>query len=172
MLCRHEAALDLTRFQCDLAAGVIDLNGGAHRRRNAGHASRCGRRSSPLANFIVEKDGRPLASCIITFRRARRAAGLSADVSPRVIWRTMANLLDSRVVPHFQIQAWMGQHAVNTTLTAHYLKPPSPAYLNRSRAAIPAKQPSDPLPQGGTAVLFARGEFCRHHIIGIGGIAV
>jgi len=80
-MCRHEAALQLTRFQCDLERGVIKLNPeGRTQTKKRRPVILLAKALRPWViasgGHMVEKNGRPIKSCIIPFRRARERAGL------------------------------------------------------------------------------------------------
>jgi integrase len=127
-LCRHEAAVDLRCFQCDLRRGTIRLNPEGRvqtkKRRPLILMPDVFRPWVEVAGvYIVEKRGRPLRSCIIPFRRARDRAKLDKDVSPKVIRTTMNSLMGVRGVSDFVRGAFMGHRGENSTAARHYDRP-------------------------------------------------
>jgi integrase len=127
-MCRHEAALQLTRLQCDLERDTIKLNPeGRTQTKKRRPVILLARALRPWViisgGHIVEKNGRPIKSCSIPFRRAREHAGLDEQVTPTAIRRTMATMLDAQGISDLQIGAFMGHRAVNSTTAKHYIKP-------------------------------------------------
>jgi integrase len=139
-LCRPEAALQLTRGQCDLERGIIDLNPPG-RERNKKR-----RPVVPMPNairpwvqaagrWIVEYQGRPIADIRHRFAKARDLAGLDAGVVPYALRHTMATMLAERGVPELEIAAVMGHRMPNIKTTGRYVKF-RPEYLSNARDAI------------------------------------
>jgi integrase len=139
-LARPTAVLDLTRFQCDLARGVVDLN-------PAGRARTQKRRPVvPMAlgfrpwveaadGLLVSYHGKPVKKINSAWRKARRAAGLGDDFVPYSIRHTMASELRARGVPELEIAGVMGHHMPNFRSTGRYAKY-APDYLGLARSAI------------------------------------
>lgn len=139
--CRPGAALELSRFACDLDRGLVNLN-------PPGRAQTKKRRPllpmpAPLrpwvaisGGYIVEFNGKPIKSVKTIWRATRIRAGLGADVQPMTIRHTMASEMARRGVPDFQRQACMGHHASNTT-DRNYVHV-RPDFLREARETIDA----------------------------------
>ena len=141
---RPGAILDLTVEQIDLERRRIDFNPPQRER------TRKGRAVVPITNtlmplledamahsvsgFVIEWDGKPIRNVITAFRRARRQAGLGADVSPYTLRHTGATLLAAKGVPMRQIAGMLG-HTDSKTTEAHYAKH-SPDFMGEACTAL------------------------------------
>ena len=138
---RPQAVLELTRFQCDLERGLIDLN-------PRGRTQTAKRRPVvPMANFLrpwlvavpagplVAYRGRPVHKIAKTWRSVRKAAGLDESVVPYAIRHTIATELRARGVPELEIAGLLGHHLPNFRTTGRYAKY-APDYLSHSRVAL------------------------------------
>ena len=131
-IARKTAILQLTRSQCDLDRGLIDLNlpGGARTNK--------GRPVLPMVPSIrplveaaegplVAYKGQPVRDIKHSFAAAVHAAGLG-DVVPKDIRTTMATLLHERGVPLNQIDDAQGHTDSRSTARRHYIQV-RPEYL-------------------------------------------
>jgi len=137
---RPEAILQLTRNQCDLARGIIDLN-------SPGRSQTKKRRPVvPMPDFLapwieqatgplVQWHGKPIQKINKTWRTIREAAGLSDDVVPYSIRHTVATELRARGVPELEIAGMLGHAMPNFRTTGRYAKY-APDYLGKARAAV------------------------------------
>lgn len=141
---RPSALLELTRFQLDLKAGLIDLNPPGRRRTKKGRPvvkiTRCLRPwlDRAAGAHVVHYRGRPLKSIKAAWRRTRAAAGLGPDVIPYSLRHTCATFLDEANVPENEIAAFLG-HAREARTTGHwYIKRRThrPGYLANVVAAL------------------------------------
>lgn len=118
--CRPGAALELSRFTCDLDRGLVKLNPpgrdqGKKRRPMLPMVKQLRPWVEIADGHIVQFAGKPIKSVKTIWKATRLSAGLSADVSPMTIRHTVASELARLGVPDFQRQCWMGHHASNTT---------------------------------------------------------
>jgi len=129
---RKTAILELTRSQCDLARGLVDLNPPGRAR------TRKGRPVLPMVPSIrplieaaegplVAYKGQPVRDIKHSFAAAVHAAGLG-DVVPKDIRTTMATLLHERGVPINQIDDAQGHMDSRSTARQHYIQV-RPEYL-------------------------------------------
>ncbi len=138
---RPEAVLELTRFQCDLDRGTINLN-------PPGRTQTKKRRPIlPMADFLrpwieatpagplVAYRGRPVRYLSHAFQNLRDAAGFGRDVTAYTIRHTVATQLMARGVPELEIAAVMGHRMPNVRTTGRYLHV-APAYLANARQAL------------------------------------
>jgi len=137
---RPEAILQLTRFQCDTARGIIDLN-------PPGRSQTKKRRPVvPMPDFLVpwiesatghlvQWKGKPIQKINKTWRTIREAAGLSDDVVPYSIRHTVATELRARGVPELEIAGMLGHAMPNFRTTGRYAKY-APDYLGKAREAL------------------------------------
>ena len=137
---RPEAILQLTRFQCDTARGIIDLN-------PPGRSQTKKRRPVvPMPDFLVpwietanshlvQWKGKPIQKINKTWRTIRDDAGLSDDVVPYSIRHTVATELRSRGVPELEIAGMLGHSMPNFRTTGRYAKY-VPDYLGKAREAL------------------------------------
>ena len=137
---RPEAILQLTRFQCDTARGIIDLN-------PPGRSQTKKRRPVvPMPDFLVpwietanshlvQWKGKPIQKINKTWRTIRDDAGLSDDVVPYSIRHTVATELRSRGVPELEIAGMLGHAMPNFRTTGRYAKY-APDYLGKAREAL------------------------------------
>ena len=135
-MCRPEAALQLTRFQCQ--GGLVDLNGDRRRTKKR-------RPIVPItapfklwviasSGHIVEFNGQPIKSVKTAWNKIRLRAGFGLDVSPMTLRHTMATELARRSVPKWQRECFMGHSPENTT-GRHY-EHSRPEFLQEAREAI------------------------------------
>ena len=157
-LARPQAAVDLTQFQCDKAARLIDLNPPGReqtkKRRPVVPMARHflpllkGGRGSHLVMWRPERpknskkvEGKPpLEYRPITAKgaaraaaRARDAAGLPKDITLYWIRHTMASELRARGVPHWEVSAFLGHTLPGET--DRYAKY-DPSYLKKAAQAV------------------------------------
>ena len=137
---RPEAALQLTRFQCDLERGVINLN-------PPGRVQTKKRRPTlPMPAWfrpwveaaeghIVAYRGKPVAKIAGAFQTMRDAAGFGFDVTAYTIRHTVATELMARGVPELEIAAILGHRMPNSRTTGRYLHV-APERLASARAAL------------------------------------
>ena len=138
---RPEALLQLTRFQCDLRAGTINLN-------QVGREETKKRRPIiPMANWLrpwiegapngplVAYYGRPIEKVAKAFRTLRAAAGLDESVTAYTLRHTVATQLMMRSVPELEIAALLGHRAPNMRTTGRYIHV-APGYLANARRAL------------------------------------
>ena len=137
---RPEAILQLTRFQCDLARGIIDLN-------PPGRSQTKKRRPVvPMPDFLapwietangplVQWKGKPIQKINKTWRTIRESAELSDDVVPYSIRHTVATELRTRGVPELEIAGMLGHSMPNFRTTGRYAKY-APDYLGKAREAL------------------------------------
>ncbi|GLV24173.1 hypothetical protein TomTYG45_06150 [Sphingobium sp. TomTYG45] len=172
---RPEAVLQLTRFQCDLQLGTINLN-------PPGRVQNKKRRPIlPIADFLrpwiasathghlVTWRGKPVQKINKTWRTVRDAAGLDEDVVPYTIRHTIPTEMARRGVPPVEIAAWMGHSLPNFRTTARYTHV-APEYLAAARKAVDeitsaigrvAARPMECVNLRANSVLADRTEDCR-----------
>jgi integrase len=138
---RPEAALQLTRFQCDLERGFINLNPPG-RERNKKR-----RPILPLANILRPRveaaddgplvcwRGKPVGRVSKTWRSVRKAAGLNKAVVPYAIRHTIATEMRQRGVPELELAGFLGHAMPNFRTTGRYAHV-APDHLSHARAAI------------------------------------
>jgi integrase len=136
---RPEALLQLSRFQCDLRAGTINLN------LPGREQTKKRRPIIPMADWLhpwieaadgplVQFRGRPVEKVAKAFRSMREAAGLGPDVTAYTLRHTVATQLMMRGVPELEIAALLG-HTANIRTTGRYIHV-SPNYLGNARRAL------------------------------------
>jgi len=137
---RPEAALQLTRFQCDLDRGTINLN-------PPGRAQTKKRRPIlPMADWLrpwiaaadghlVAYRGRPVQKIAGAFQTLRDAAGFGPDVTAYTIRHSVATELMARGVPELDIASIMGHRMPNSRTTGRYLHV-APERLSIARKAL------------------------------------
>ena len=137
---RPEALLELTRFQCDLDSGSINLN-------PPGRVQTKKRRPVlPMAGWlrtfieaadgpVVAYRGKPVKKIASGFRTLRGAAGFGPDVTAYTIRHTVATELMRRGVPELEIAAILGHRMPNVRTTGRYLHV-APNYLGNARKAL------------------------------------
>ncbi|MFM9937531.1 MAG: tyrosine-type recombinase/integrase, partial [Novosphingobium sp.] len=123
---RPEAVLELTRFQCDVERGTINLN-------PPGRVQTKKRRPQlPMASWLrpwieaaqgplVAYRGRPVRKIAGAFQTLRDAAGFGPDVTSYTIRHTIATEMAARGVPELEIAAIMGHRMPNSRTTGRYL---------------------------------------------------
>jgi integrase len=107
-LSRPTAVLQLTRFQCDLARGVVDLNPRDRpqtKKRRPVVPMAAGLRPwiEAAEGHLVTYHNKPVKKINAVWRIARRTAGLGEDFVPYSIRHTMASELRARGVPELEI---------------------------------------------------------------------
>jgi len=124
---RPEAALQLTRFQCDLDRGVTNLN-------PPGRVQTKKRRPTlPMPAWfrpwvenaeghIVAYRGKPVVKIAGAFQTMRDAAGLGFDVTAYTIRHTVATERMARGVPALEIPSIPGHRMPNSRTTGRYLR--------------------------------------------------
>jgi integrase len=123
---RPEAALQLTRFQCDLDRGTINLNapGRVQTRKR--------RPALPMADWLrpwietaeghlVQYRGKPVMKIAGAFQSMRDAAGFGPDVTAYAVRHTIATELMARSVPELEIAALLGHSMPNIRTTGRYI---------------------------------------------------
>lgn len=123
---RPEAALQLSRFQCDLDRGTINLNA-------PGRVQTKKRRPSlPMADWLrpwieaaqghlVQYQGKPVKKIAGAFQSMRDAAGFGPDVTAYAVRHTIATELMVRGVPELEIAALLGHSMPNIRTTGRYI---------------------------------------------------
>ncbi len=137
---RPEAVLELTRFQCDMDRGIINLsppNRVQTKKR---------RPMVPMANWLrswiegsaghlVAYRGRPVAKIAGAFQTLRGAAGFGPDVTSYTIRHTIATEMAARGVPEMEIAGIMGHRMPNSRTTGRYLHV-APERFAKAREAL------------------------------------
>ncbi|MFS3137742.1 tyrosine-type recombinase/integrase [Gluconacetobacter sacchari] len=138
---RPEALLQLTREQCDLLHGVIDLNppGRARTKKRRPRIPipeflRSWIESVPSGPLVTWK-GKPIRKINGSWQAARESAGLSDEIVPYTIRHTMATELITRGVPEIEVASLMGHAMPNLRTTGRYVHV-RPDYLANARRAI------------------------------------
>lgn len=141
--CRPEAALELTKAQCDFTHGLINLN---PKGREQTKKRRPTVRMPLFLNDALKKapdgvlvrwKGNPVGDIKNTFRKARARAGLGPDVAPYSVRHTMARWLRSQGVDAWQVSAQLGHRMQGLAITERYAVF-SPDHLAESVRAIDA----------------------------------
>jgi integrase len=140
---RPQAVLELTRSQCDLVRGTINLN-------PSGRLQTKKRRPIlPLPSFLrpwiasvevgplVSYRGQPVKRINGAFQAAREAAGLDAGVVPYAIRHTIATELRARKVPELELAGFLGHHMPNIRTTGRYAHVAAD-HLAKARRAVEA----------------------------------
>jgi len=138
---RPEAVLELTRFQCDLDRGTINLN-------PPGRPQTKKRRPIlPMAAFLrpwieaapagplVAFRGRPVRYLAHAFQNLRDAAGFGRNVTAYTIRHTVATELARRGVPPLEIASFLGHRMPDFRTTGRYVHV-APDYLANARRAL------------------------------------
>jgi integrase len=123
---RPEALLQLTRLQCDLDRGTINLNPPGRVR------TKKRRPILPMPNWlrlwieaangpVVAYRGRPVRKIAGAFQTMRDAAGFGADVTAYTVRHTIATELAARGVPEIEIALVMGHSMPNVRTTGRYV---------------------------------------------------
>lgn len=140
-LCRPDANLDLTLFQCSFRHGLIQLNPEG-RKQTKKH-----RPTVPMTDtlrpwlqaapgpHIVQYRGKKIASIKTAVRRLRASAGLDKRFTAYSFRHTMARELRKRGVSKFDVGGFLGHRKRDTTDT---YAPYDPRYLIDAKAAIDA----------------------------------
>jgi integrase len=142
-LARPGAALQLTRFQCDLEAGLIYLNPEGRiqtaKRRAVVPMTRTVRpwiEAAP-AGALVQYRGHPIASIKTAWNDARDRAGLDARFQPQILRKMMAKVLRRAGVPRWDVKGMMG-HSGGFDVTEDHYAQYEPEFLHRVVDAIDA----------------------------------
>lgn len=138
---RPEAVLQLSRFQCDLERGTINLN-------PPGRVQTKKRRPIlPMADFLrpwikavsagplVAWRGKPVKKIAGAFQTVRDAAGFGMDVTAYTVRHTMATEMRARGVPEMELAGFMGHLMPNIRTTGRYTHV-APDHLARARAVL------------------------------------
>ena len=138
---RPQAILQLTRFQCDLERGTINLN-------PPGRVQTKKRRPIlPLPGFlrpwiasvkagpVVAWRGRAVIKINGAFQTVRDAAGLDAEVVPYAIRHTIATEMRARGVPELELAGFLGHAMPNFRTTGRYTHV-APDHLAIARKAV------------------------------------
>jgi integrase len=137
---RPQALLQLTRFQCDLGRGIINLN-------PAGRVQTKKRRPVlPMADWLrpwierasgplVAYRGRPVAKIAGAFRTLRESAGFGSDVTAYTVRHTIGTELAARGVPELDIALIMGHRVPSNRTTGRYIHV-APERLTSARKAL------------------------------------
>ena len=137
---RPEAVLELTRFQCDLERGTINLNppGRVQTKKRRPHL--------PMVTWlrpwieaakgpVVAYRGKPVRKIAGAFQTLRDAAGFGPDVTSYTIRHTIATELFRRSVPELEISMFLGHRTPNSRTTGRYLHV-GPEMLANARRAL------------------------------------
>lgn len=138
---RPAAVLELTRFQCDLDRGTVNLN-------PPGRVQTKKRRPIlPVADFLrpwieaapagplVDYRGRAVKKIAGAFQTIRDAAGFGPDVTATTVRHTIATEMAHRGVPPLEIASFLGHRMPDFRTTGRYVHV-SPDYLAKARAAL------------------------------------
>ncbi|MCG4273252.1 site-specific integrase [Acetobacter senegalensis] len=138
---RPEALLQLTREQCDLEHGVIDLNppGRARTKKRRPRIPvpeflRSWIESVPSGHLVTYK-GNPILKINGAWRGARESAGLPPEIVPYTVRHTMATELITRGVPEIEVASLMGHAMPNLRTTGRYVHV-RPDFLANAKQAI------------------------------------
>jgi integrase len=137
---RPVALLELTRFQCHIERGVIDLNPPGRKQ------TKKRRPKIPMAAWlvpfiesadghVVSWRGRPVTKIAGAFQTMRDSAGFGFDVPAYTVRHTVATELAGRGVPYEQISALLGQRMPNMRTTERYIHV-MPEHLSSARKAL------------------------------------
>lgn len=138
---RKSAVLQLTRFQCDLARGLVDLNQPDRTRNRKRRAivpmTRVARAWIAAAEDgpLVAWHGKPIADVKIGWRAARERAGLPAALSPHALRHTVASWCRMQSVDSWKIAALGGWREPGAGTVDRYAKY-DPEYFRPVIAAI------------------------------------
>ena len=139
---RPESILQLSRFQCDLDHGTINLN-------PPGRVQTKKRRPIlPMADWLrpwieaaegplVAWRGKPVHKIAGAFQTMRDAAGFGPDVTAYTLRHTIATELTARGVPELEIAALLGHRMPNSRTTGRYVHV-APERLVSARKALDA----------------------------------
>ena len=138
---RPEALLQLTREQCDLDHGVIDLNPPGRER------TKKRRPRVPMPAFLrpwiesvphghlVTFNGKPIKKINGAWQHARELVGMPDEIVPYTVRHTMATELITRGVPEIEVASLMGHAMPNLRTTGRYVHV-RPDYLANAKQAI------------------------------------
>lgn len=125
---RPSTILELTRFQCDLERGIIDLNppGRTQTAKRRPTVPMCrvlkewvaAADEGPLVHYM----GRPIEYPNQSWRRVRREIGLPESFTPGCLRHTVASELRRQGVPPAQIAGLLGHTLPNWKTTERYAK--------------------------------------------------
>ncbi|MCA8889642.1 MAG: site-specific integrase, partial [Parvularculaceae bacterium] len=125
---RPSTVLQLTRFQCDLERGIVDLNPPGRiqtaKRRPVIPMCRVLREWIESANEgpLVHYNGRAIEYPNQSWRRVRRSLGMSESFTPGAMRHTVASELRRQGVPPAQIAGLLGHTMPNWRTTERYAK--------------------------------------------------
>jgi integrase len=137
---RPQALLQVTRFQCDLDRGTINLN-------PPGRTQTKKRRPIlPMANWLrpwieaatgplVAFRGKPVRKIAGAFQTLRESAGFGPDVTAYTVRHSIATELAARGVPELEIASVMGHRMPNSRTTGRYIHV-APERLASARKAL------------------------------------
>ena len=137
---RPEAILELTSFQVDCDARIIQMNppGRPQTKKRRPAIPMCETLRQVLrglpAGPIVRYNGWALGSIKTAFHKARDRAGLGKDVTPYTIRHTMASEMRKRGVPVWEVAGFLG-HSSGYRTTERYAKY-GPDHLSQAVRAI------------------------------------
>jgi integrase len=127
-LARPTAILDLTRFQCNLDRGLIDLNppGRKQTKKRRPIVPMCAVTRAIIEttndDHIIAYRGRRISWANKIWRQIRNDAGLSADFIPYAMRHTGATELSARGVPIVDISELLGHRMSEHRSTMRYVK--------------------------------------------------
>jgi integrase len=143
-LARPGALLELTRFSCDLDAGLIYLNPEGRQQTSKRRAIVPMARSirswieAAPAGPLVQYRGQAIKSIKKVWNETRARAGLDARFQPKVLRKMMAKELRRAGVPKWDVSAMLGHHTEGSRITEDHYAQYEPAYLSRVVDAIDA----------------------------------
>ena len=140
---RPTAILELTRFQCDLETGLIDLNpvGRRQTKKRRPVVPICdiarGVIEATEGEHLVSFRGKPIQRPNKTWRIAREIAGLGSEFIPYAMRHTTATELARRGVPILDISGFLGHRMPEYRSTMRYVKV-QPGFQSAAVAALNA----------------------------------
>ncbi len=140
---RPSSILELTRFQCSLEDGFIDLNppGRVQTKKRRAVVPMCALARAWIAAAgegpLVHYNGRPIVYINQSWRRVRREAGLPEAFTPGAMRHTIATHLRRRGVPMAQISGLLGHTMPRAKTTERYAKY-EPNFMAETVAALDA----------------------------------
>ncbi len=138
---RPSTVLELTRFQCDMSRGLIDLNPPGRtqtaKRRPVVPMCDVARAWIEMADEgpLVHYHGRPIKYANKSWRTVRRTAGLPEQFTPGAMRHTVASELRRQGVPPAQIAGLLGHTMPNWRTTERYAKY-DPRFMAETTAAL------------------------------------
>jgi hypothetical protein len=140
---RPEAVLQLSRPQLDFANRLIDMNPPGRETTIKGRPiipmtqTAFDNMGGAWTGLWITYRGKPLSSIRMGFERARRRAGLTEQITPYTIRRTISTQLRKRGVPLEEIAGFLGHTEDEYEVTEDYAIY-SPDYLGLAAKAIDA----------------------------------